>query len=146
MRSKRGRLWGALFGAAAMAALVVPAPVSADPITGESHPADIFAATGWRYVPETITIDAGDTIKFGNYDIPTGVPAHSLTELVEKCTGAPYTGNNPGQGTCRLGRFSSGLVDHGHVREVAGVEKLAPGTYAFVCQVHEFMRGWLIVR
>jgi plastocyanin len=31
------------------------------------------------------------------------------------------------------------------VHQVHGVDKLPPGTYQFVCQVHPFMHGTLIV-
>ena len=45
---------------------------------------------------------------------------------------------------CSYPRFSSGLTDWTYVHEVDGVDKLAPGTYYFTCQVHPFMRGTLI--
>lgn len=112
----------------------------ADAITGQEHPAQVFAFS-LHYVPSTVTIRQGESLTFGNYDPVFGVPAHSLDEVVPDCTAPPYTGQN-----CRYPRFSSGLVDHGYVHHVNGVESLPPGTYEFTCQVHPFMRGTLVVR
>jgi plastocyanin len=96
-----------------------------------------------------VTIKRGDTLTFGNYD-PTwwGMDGHSLDEVVPNCTAPPYTGNSaPKSGNaCWYPRFSSGLVDHGLVKKVAGVETLEPGTYDFLCMVHPAMRGRLIVQ
>lgn len=113
---------------------------------GYPHPADVWASSGWKYMPETVTIQRGQKLKFGNYDLTGGIPAHSLDEKVDNCTSPPYDGNQPGQGTCRYPRFSSGLTDHGQVHYVHGVEKLGRGTYPFVCQAHSQMYGTLIVK
>jgi len=139
-----------LLAAGVLAALLVPAPsVEADPITGYDHPADVFAFFAWQYVPSTVRIQQGETFKFGNYDFypgGAGIAAHSLDEVVPGCTSPPYTKNNAGQnGTCAYPRFSSGLVDHGQVHDMHGVEKLPVGTYQFTCQVHPFMQGTLVV-
>lgn len=94
-------------------------------------------------------ISQGETFKFGNYDpCPggAGIAGHSLDEVVPGCTAPPYTKNNAGNdGTCTYPRFTSGLTDHGHVHPVAGSDQLAPGTYQFTCQVHNFMKGTLVV-
>ncbi|MDQ3943817.1 MAG: hypothetical protein M3357_01405 [Actinomycetota bacterium] len=134
---------------AVLVAFLVAAPAGAG--TGRQdggypHPADVFTVTGWKYFPETVTIARGSKLKFGNYDMTGGIPAHSLDELVDNCTGPPYDGNSPGKGTCRYPRFSSGLTDHGQVHFVAGVEKLQRGTYSFICQAHSQMYGTLIVK
>jgi plastocyanin len=134
---------------AVLVAFLVAAPAGAG--TGRQdggypHPADVWASSGWKYMPETVTIPRGHRLKFGNYDLTGGIPAHSLDELVDNCTSPPYEGNNPGKGTCRYPRFSSGLTDHGQVHYVAGVEKLARGNYTFTCQAHSQMYGTLIVK
>lgn len=122
-------------------------PANADEITGYDHPADVFAFAAWKYVPATVTVNQGQSFKFGNYDPFGGIPAHSLDELVPGCTAPPYTKNNAGNdGTCAYPRFSSGLVDHGQVHAMHGVDKLAVGSYEFICQVHPFMTGTLIVK
>lgn len=118
--------------------------MAADPVTGEDHPGDVTAIEG-QYIPGTVRVQQGETFTFGNYDGRAGIPGHSIVEVVPRCTAPPYTGNNPGNGTCDYPSFSSGLVDHGHVRDVHGVESLSPGTYEFTCQVHPEMSGTLIV-
>lgn len=120
----------------------VSAPsAAADPITGQDHPGDVFTMA-WEYFPSTVTIGRGETFKFANYDVIQGIPSHSIDEFIPGCTAPPYT-TDPR--TCPKTRFSSGLVDHGHVHEVNGTETLEPGTYEFVCQVHPFMHGTLVV-
>ncbi len=136
--------------ASAVQALALPPPATAAPaprpaLEMQAHPADV-AVVQWQYVPAEVTIKQGQTLTFGNYDPVAGVPAHSLDEAVPGCTAPPYTGNNPGRAGCRQPSFSSGLVDHGHVHPVYGVENLLPGRYGFTCQVHPFMTGTLIVQ
>lgn len=140
---------GILAAASTMYALALPPPANAEPaarpaLEMQAHPADV-AVVQWQYVPAEVTIEQGETLTFGNYDPVAGVPAHSLDEAVPRCTTPPYTGNNPGRAGCRQPMFSSGLVDHGHVHRVHGVEDLLPGRYGFTCQVHPFMTGTLIV-
>ncbi|MPY81331.1 MAG: hypothetical protein GEV04_23580 [Actinophytocola sp.] len=118
--------------------------VAADPITGQDHPGDVTAIE-YQYVPGTVTVKQGETFTFGNYDARGGIPGHSIVEVVKGCTVPPYTGNNPGNGKCPYPKFTSSLVDHGHVHKVSGVESLPPGKYYFTCQVHPEMRGTLIV-
>lgn len=144
MRGNRGRI-GAVVAAGALVATLFAVPAGGDPITGYDHPADVFVLN-WNYVPSTVTIERGQSLTFGNYDVYFGIPAHSLDEEVPGCTAPPYTGNNPGRGECRYPRFSSGLVDHGQVHRVRGVELLPPGKYTFTCQAHGFMRGTLVVQ
>ena len=132
-----------------LAVLALPRPVGAEltahpHLEMQAHPADVFVVQ-WQYAPSEVRVSQGETFSFGNYDPVGGVPAHSLDEAVPDCTAPPYTGNNPGNAGCRYPRFSSGLVDHGHVHTVAGVENLPPGRYPFTCQVHSFMKGTLIV-
>lgn len=146
--TRRTKLFGTVVGAAALFGTLVAAPVATadhhqDP--DYPHPADVFVVN-WEYIPSTVTIQQGEKLVFGNYDPARGVPAHSLDEVVPGCTSPPYTGNNPGGPGCRYPRFSSGLADHGQAHYVSGVEKLEPGSYDFTCQVHEFMKGTLVVQ
>lgn len=119
-------------------------PKPADQITGQDHPADV-AVFAWQYIPTTVTVKRGSTITFGNYDMypyGAGVTAHSLTEAVPGCTEPPH---HAGKGCDRYPRFSTALVDHGYVHVVEGVDKLPPGQYPFTCQMHQQMRGTLVV-
>lgn len=96
----------------------------------------------WQYIPTTVQVKRGSSIKFGNYDMypyGAGVAAHSLTEAVPECTEPPFKDCD------RYPRFSSALVDHGYVSKAEGVEKLPPGQYPFTCQMHQQMRGTVIV-
>lgn len=148
MINARRKLIGVLVGVGALTGgmLFPSASVSADPITGYDHPADVIAFASWQYVPSTVHVKQGQTFKFGNYDPMGGIPAHSLDEVIPGCTSPPYTKNNSDVGgTCDYPRFSSGLVDHGQVHTMHGVEKLPAGTYQFTCQVHSFMKGTLVV-
>ena len=114
----------------------------ADQITGQDHPADV-AVFFFQYIPTTVQVNRGSTIKFGNYDMypyGAGITAHSLTEAIPGCTEPPFTGCD------RHPRFSTALVDHGYVHNVEGVDKLPPGQYPFTCQMHQQMRGTLIVK
>ena len=123
----------------------IPGNASADPIqdyTGQPHPADV-TTFGFQYFPSTVHIHQGETFKFGNYDVLQGIPSHSIDELIPGCTAPPYA-KNAGK-NCKPTRFSSGLTDWMQVHEVHGTDKLAPGTYQFVCQVHPTMRGTLVV-
>lgn len=147
--STRRNVKGIVAAVVALAALALPAPAGAQTaprpqLEMQDHSADVFVVQ-WQYVPSEVRIKQGETFTFGNYDPVGGVPAHSLDEAVPGCTAPPYTGNNRGNAGCRYPRFSSGLVDHGHVHEVHGVESLPPGSYDFTCQVHSFMKGTLIV-
>jgi plastocyanin len=117
----------------------------ADPVTGQDHPGDV-GVVEYQYTPSTVRVEQGHTFTFGNYDPRAGIPGHSIVEVIPGCTSPPYTGNNPGNGTCTYPRFTSGLVDHGHVHKVSGVKSLAPGRYHFTCQVHPEMHGTLIVQ
>lgn len=120
----------------------LPSNAQADPFTGQDHPGDVFTYA-FQYFPSEVHIHKGETFKFANYDVIQGQPSHSIDEFIPGCTAPPY---KPGAGKdCPRTRFSSGLTDWMQVHEVHGTDKLAPGTYQFVCQVHPSMRGTLVV-
>jgi plastocyanin len=119
-------------------------PAPADDITGQDHPADVMVQA-WQYIPPTVHMKHGTTIKFGNYDVypyGAGIAAHSLEEAIPGCTSPPY---NTDKGCDRYPRFTSALTDHGFVHQVEGVHKLPRGEYPFTCQIHSQMRGTLVV-
>jgi len=119
--------------------------VPADAITGQDHPADVFVEA-WHYIPSTVTVKQGQSIKFGNYDMypyGAGIAAHSLEEAIPGCTVPPYHTN---KGCDRGPRFTSALTDHGYVHNVEGVSSLPPGSYPFTCQIHSQMAGTLVVQ
>jgi plastocyanin len=132
----------ATLGLAAPAGAERAAP--ADDITGQDHPADVLVEA-WHYIPSTVHVTQGQSIKFGNYDMwpyGAGIAAHSLEEAIPGCTAPPYHTN---KGCDRYPRFTSALTDHGYVHKVEGVEGLPKGTYPFTCQIHSQMTGTLVV-
>jgi plastocyanin len=86
-----------------------------------------------HFVPATVTLDHGVALQFLNPDAGPRLEAlgHTLTEL--RSDGGPS-------------RFDSGLVQFGEVKEVAGASSLDTGRYEFLCEIHPFMRGVLVVR
>jgi plastocyanin len=134
-----------------LGSLGLAGPVSADKptpsddlVTGQDHPADVMVQA-WQYVPSTVHVKQGSTLKFGNYDVypyGAGIAAHSLEEAIPGCTSPPYHTN---KGCDRYPLFTSALTDHGYVHEVEGVPQLPKGEYPFTCQIHSQMRGTLIV-
>lgn len=120
----------------------LPGNAQADPITGQDHPGDVFTYA-YHYFPSEVHIQHGETFKFANYDVIQGQPSHSIDEFIPGCTAPPY-GKNAGK-NCPTTRFSSGLTDWMQVHEVHGTDKLAKGSYEFVCQVHPSMRGTLVI-
>ena len=134
-----------------LGSLGLAAPVSAEKptpaeelVTGQDHPADVFVEA-WQYIPSTVRVKQGSTLKFGNYDVwpyGAGIAAHSLEEAIPGCTSPPYRTDT---GCERYPLFTSALTDHGYVNEVEGVPQLPKGEYPFTCQIHSQMRGTLIV-
>jgi plastocyanin len=140
-RSSRYRALAATFGLG-LGLACIPSNAHADPVTGQDHPGDVIAFN-WHFYPDVVHIHRGASFKFANYDAIQGIPAHSLVQYIPGCTAPPYP---KGAGShCPQTRFGTGVVDWMDVSKVHGVEKLPPGTYDFVCQVHPFMRGKLIV-
>ncbi len=107
-----------------LGAFGLASPAPADDITGQDHPADVMVQA-WQYVPPTVHVKQGSTLKFGNYDVypyGAGIAAHSLEEAIPGCTSPPYHTN---KGCDRYPLFTSALTDHGYVHNVEGVERAA---------------------
>jgi plastocyanin len=79
-------------------------------------------AQSYGYLTPTVTVSKGGTVSYTNYD------------AVKHNVASPD------------GLFASELADAGQTVPVAGVEKLEPGTYDFLCQPHPNMKGQLTVR
>jgi plastocyanin len=72
-----------------------------------------------RYVPSTVTVDAGTTVRWTNRDEET----HTVTST--------------------SGQFGSSGLD---LDETYTHTFSAPGTYAYGCDLHPFMEGTIVVR
>src|SRR3954454_25252155 len=76
-------------------------------------------AAGLTFVTPAVVASQGDTLRFDNLD---PLARHNLVS------------DTPGL-------FSSALIGQGEAAPVTGVDKLAPGTYAFHCELHAWMHG-----
>ena len=86
----------------------------------------ILAAAG-NFVPPVIATDAGQGLDFENIDV---LPHDVVSQDVDDA-GNPI--------------FRSPVIPGGARTDVAGVEKLAAGTYPFFCSLHSWMKGVLQV-
>jgi len=98
--------------AAATAALALAAAPAARAAEQQAY------AAAFTYPTAVVLVAPGDTLRFNNIDIA----GHDLRSVT------------PGQ-------FSTPVIGGGQSALVDGVDKLAPGTYPFVCSVHPWMRG-----
>jgi plastocyanin len=102
--------------AAALIGMVQAAPATAAPAAPTTHTVVI---AGMKFVPESLTVKRGDTIRWVNEDF------------------FPHTA------TARDGRFDSG--DIGMNQTWSYVAK-QDGTFAYICTLHPTMKGILIVK
>jgi plastocyanin len=106
----------------ALPAVLVPSPAGA----AREHTIGAFFIA---YLPDTLTINKGDSLTFVNTD-PFAGPGHTVTQ-------ATSTGVVP--------RFDSGIVPFGAAADVKGVPELPQGEYLIQCQVHPIMTAALYV-
>jgi len=102
-----------------------PPPEEEPPDDGGSSEAAIATGPGaqsYGYLTPSVTVNKGGTVSYTNYD----AVRHNVSSTD--------------------GLFRSDFADGGETVPVAGVEKLEPGTYAFLCEPHPNMKGQLTVR
>ena len=90
--------------------------------SGEASVVTGPGAQSYGYLTPNVTVNKGGTVSYTNWD------------AVKHNVSSPD------------GLFRSELADAGQTVPVAGVEKLEPGTYPFLCQPHPNMKGQLTVR
>lgn len=110
--------------ALALATLValMPAPPAA---AARQH---AIAAFFIGYVPDSLTINKGDSLVFINTDPFAGV-GHTVTHFT--------SGTAP--------KFDSDVTVFGQSAEVRGISELEQGDYPITCRVHPIMKGQLLV-
>jgi plastocyanin len=94
------------------------------PRTAPARPVDRVQIKDFLYVPAAITVPAGTTITFTNGD------------------SAPHTATS-GRSPRPDGVFDSGTLTKG---EHKAVKLTRPGTFAYYCAIHPFMKGTVTVR
>src|SRR5262245_33523252 len=114
---RRWALGAVLIGTSVVAALYI-VPVWAADVTVEMVEGSATDINSWTFNPAEVTINAGDMVTFHN----TGTQQHT--------------------GTSTTGAFDTGLIPAGESKTVAIA---APGTYAFVCTPHPWMKGTITV-
>ena len=100
-------------------------PSDEPPDDGGSSEATIATGPGaqsYGYLTPSVTVNKGGKVSYTNYD------------AVRHNVSSPD------------GLFGSELADQNTTVPVAGVEKLEPGEYPFICQPHPNMKGTLTVR
>jgi plastocyanin len=123
----RGWRWARVACAAAVAASVaaVAPPALARPAPGsKANPVKVHASGSPGFVPARLVVKPGAVVWFRSTD----GASHTAT-AVRKVRGEPI--------------FTSGAPSSGRFRIVAPRK---PGTYAYACTVHTFMKGTLVVR
>jgi len=101
-------------------ALALAAPAAADQ-TLQAAPHD-------RYTTDSVTIAGGEGLTFQNLD----VDQHNVTATATGPDGKPL--------------FASKTIGSNESAPVGGVRSLPAGTYDFVCSLHPFMKGRLVVQ
>lgn len=100
--------------------MLATAAVAAAPARAAEQQAYAAALT---YATPAVAAGKGDTLRFTNLD---AVAAHDVD-------------------SDQAGLFDSPLISAGESTLVSGVERLEPGTYAFHCSIHSWMKGALTV-
>jgi plastocyanin len=90
------------------------------PTSGTSGGGTSITITNFMFQPMSLTVAPGSTVKVTNKDSAT----HTLT-----ATG---------------GQFDTGNIDQNHTQTFTAPMK--PGTYHYICNIHQYMMGSIIVK
>jgi plastocyanin len=133
------------------AATSTPAPSTATPSTGTAAPAAgaaaaapatgtthevkmIGDATGYKFVPENITVKSGDAIKFV---MVSGGPHNvAFQNVADAAVKAQLDANMPGQ---HMGELSGPMVMQPNEAYTVSFAKVPAGKYDYICVPHAAM-------
>lgn len=112
------------------AAAVAPAPA-----TGATHEVKMIGdASGYKFEPASLTIKAGDAVKYINVSGgPHNVTFQGVTDAAAK---AQLDANMPG---AKMGELSSPMLMQPNEAYVVSFAKVPSGTYNFICTPHAAM-------
>jgi len=120
MRLRMGAGVLVLAGALLLAACGSTGAPKASAPTGSSHGGTSITISNFMFEPMSLTVAPGSTVKVTNKDSAT----HTLT-----ATG---------------GQFDTGDIDQNHTKSFTAPSK--PGTYHYICNIHQYMMGTVIVK
>ena len=106
--------------------------VAAAPATGTTHEVKMIGdASGYKFVPEKITVKSGDAIK---YVMVSGGPHNvSFQNVTDAAVKAQFDANMPGQ---KMGEASGPMIMQPNETYTVSFGKIPPGTYEYVCVPH----------
>ena len=120
--------------APAMGAAPAAGAVAAAPITGTTHTVNMIGdEKGYRFEPATITVKAGDGIKF--VDVKGGPHNVAIDPATAGASAAQLTANMPEATGELTGKM---LVTDGESWTMS-FGNVAPGTYTAICTPHQAM-------
>ena len=110
----------------------VAAPGNAAPITGTTHEVKMVGdpATGYKFVPENLTIKAGDGVK---WTMVSGGPHNVSFQNVAAGAKAQLVANMPNQ---EMGELSSKMYMNANEGFTMSFGNVAAGKYDYVCTPH----------
>lgn len=113
-------------------AATAAAPGNAAPITGTTHEVKMVGdpATGYKFVPENLTIKAGDGVK---WTMVSGGPHNVAFQNVAAGAKAQLVANMPNQ---EMGELSSKMYMNPNEGFTMSFGNVAAGKYDYVCTPH----------
>ena len=104
----------------------------AAPATGTTHEVKMIGdATGYKFIPENITVKSGDAIK---YVMVSGGPHNvAFPSVADAAVKAQLDANMPGQ---KMGEASGPMVMQPNEAYTVSFAKIPAGTYEVVCVPH----------
>jgi plastocyanin len=115
-----------------MSATPAAGAMTAAPATGKTHEVKMIGdATGYKFVPENITVKSGDAIK---YVMVSGGPHNvAFPSVTDAAVKAQLDANMPGQ---KMGEASGPMIMQPNEAYTVSFAKIPAGAYEVVCVPH----------